>query len=56
MRYVRFELFKGTFKSAEKLCAEAAEFASSLEPQALIGMSVTHEGTVIVWYRSQHQA
>jgi hypothetical protein len=51
MRFVRFKIFGGAFKNREKLCEEAAEFASSLDEKALINVTATGD-SVIVWYRS----
>ena len=50
---VRFQLFKSTFSSWETLLAEAAAFASQLEPGQLISVSHSADqgkGVVVVWY------
>jgi hypothetical protein len=49
---VRFKIFRGTFKSWEKLFQDAAAFASTLRGGRLIGISHSSdsEGVVTVWY------
>ena len=52
---VRHRLFKGTFKSWESLCDEAAAFATSIGRERLIGISTAlgdtgGEGVIFVWY------
>ena len=53
--YVRFEVFKSSFKSWESLFAEAAAFAESVGREHLIGISHSEDqskGVVTVWYWS----
>lgn len=50
---VRFEIFRGTFKSWDELFQQAAEFASHIGPDRLIGISHScdnNDGVVTVWY------
>jgi rubrerythrin len=50
---VQYKLFRATFKSWEKLCAEAADFAGSLSREQVISVSHSSdggEGLVVVWY------
>ena len=49
----RFEIFRGTLKSWDKLLGEAAEFASGIGRDRLIGISHSAdsgEAVVVVWY------
>jgi hypothetical protein len=52
---VRHRLFRGTFKSWDALCEEAAAFATTVGKERLINVSVSqgdtgHEGVIFVWY------
>ena len=50
---VKFEIFTSIMKSWDKLCAEAAAFASDKGRERLISVSVSedhNEGVIIVWY------
>ena len=50
---VKFELFKSLVKSWDKLCAEAAAFASEKGKERLITISVSGDdgkGVIVVWY------
>jgi hypothetical protein len=50
---VKFELFKSMVKSWDKLCAEAAAFASEKGRERLITIAVSgndSSGLVVVWY------
>lgn len=50
---VRFEVFRGTWSSWNDLFQQAAEFASRIGRDRLIGISHScdnHEGVVTVWY------
>ena len=50
---VKFELFTSMVKSWDKLCAEAAAFASEKGEERLITISVAGEnnkGEIVVWY------
>jgi len=50
---VRFEIFESSIKSWPTLFTEAAEFASQIGPERLIGISHSQEsnrGVVAVWY------
>lgn len=54
---VKYKYFKSDFKSWDTLFDEAAEFASTVSPERLIGISHSHGGTtiggtgvVVVWY------
>jgi hypothetical protein len=50
---VKFEYFERTFATWDTLFAEAAEFATQVRPERLIGISHSHEGdegVVTVWY------
>ncbi len=52
---VNFRVFRGHFKSIDALCDEASMFASRLEPENLISISHSQNGSqksVIVWYRT----
>jgi len=51
---VKYEVFyAGAFKRSKDTMDLAVEFASTLEPQQVISISVTPEGKVIVWYRER---
>ena len=55
---VKFEIFRGTFKSWELLFTEAAEFASALGAGRLISISHSeddNDGVVTVWYWSDEK-
>ena len=48
-------LFKGTFRSWEELCDEAAAFATTVGTDRLINISVSQadtggQGVIFVWY------
>ena len=50
---VKFELFKSLVKSWDKLCAEAAAFASEKGKDRLITISMSGDdgkGVIVVWY------
>jgi len=50
---IKFETFRSSWSSWEKLLANAAEFANSLAPDRLINISHSAdsgEGVVVVWY------
>jgi hypothetical protein len=52
---VRHRLFKSAFGSWEKLCDEAAAFASTIGRDRLINVSVSQgdtggQGVIFVWY------
>jgi hypothetical protein len=50
---VRFEVFRGTFASWDTLFQQAAEFASQIGQDRLIGISHScdkGDGVVTVWY------
>jgi len=50
---VKCELFKSMVKSWDKLCAEAAAFASEKGKDRLITLSVSgtdSSGLIVVWY------
>ncbi len=50
---VEFRMFRGTIKPWEELFREAAQFASTLRPEELIGISHSedgNDGVVAVWY------
>ena len=52
---VRYEVFRGTFASWDKLFEDAAAFASRVGPERLITISHsedTDDGVVCVWYWS----
>lgn len=57
MKYaVKFELFKSSTKSWEKMCAAAAEFANATGPERIINISMSEDhgkGVVVVWYRGE---
>ena len=51
---VKFEVFKSSLKSWEKLCAEAAAFATEKGADRIINISMSEDhskGVVVVWYR-----
>jgi len=51
---VKFELFRSTMKSWEKLCAEAAAFATAKGAERIINISMSEDhskGVIVVWYR-----
>ena len=51
---VKFELFRSTMKSWEKLCAEAAAFATGKGAERIINISMSEDhskGVIVVWYR-----
>ena len=55
-KQVRFEVFRGTFKSWETLFQEAAEFASKIGPERLITIGHSEDeqdGVIAVWYWSE---
>ena len=52
---VRHKLFEAHFKSWEKLCEEAAAFATTIGKDRLINISVSQadtggKGVIFVWY------
>ena len=50
---VRYRMFRGTIQPWDELFCEAAEFASTLRPEELIGISHSedsNDGVVAVWY------
>jgi hypothetical protein len=50
---VQHRLFRSTIKSWEKLCREAAEFATTVGKDRLINISVAQGdtgGVIFVWY------
>jgi hypothetical protein len=49
---VRFECFRGQFSSWDTVCAQAAEFANRVGSERIINISHSHDGIVVVWYRS----
>ncbi len=52
---VRFKVFRSSFSSWQSLFEEAAEFATQVGPDWLIGLSHSedqNEGVVTVWYWS----
>ena len=52
---VKFEVFKSSTKSWNKLCAEAAAFATATGPERIINISMSEDhskGVVVVWYRA----
>jgi hypothetical protein len=52
-KQVKFEVFRGTFKSWEALFQEAAEFASKIGPERLITIGHSEDeqdGVIAVWY------
>lgn len=57
MKYVvKFELFKSSTKSWEKMCADAAAFATATGPDRVINISMSEDhgkGVVVVWYRGE---
>jgi len=52
MMRVEFKEFRASFKTWKDLFSEAAEFATTLDPQRLINISHSGEGEglVCVWY------
>jgi hypothetical protein len=55
-QHVRYEVFRGTFASWEKLLTQAAAFASRIGSDRLISISHSEDkddGVVVVWYWSQ---
>ena len=51
---VRFEMFRSSTKSWEKMCAEAAAFATAKGPDRIINISMSEDhskGVIVVWYR-----
>jgi hypothetical protein len=51
---VKFEVFKSSTKSWEKMCAEAAAFATAKGPDRIINISMSEDhskGVIVVWYR-----
>ena len=52
-RTVQYRVFRGTFSTWDTLFADAAEFATQLEPGRLISISHSEDkddGVVAVWY------
>ena len=50
---VKFEIFKSSVKSWQKLCAEAAAFASNIGRERLVNIAVAEDqtkGVIVVWY------
>ena len=50
---VDYKMFRGTLITWEELFAQAAEFASTLTPEELIGISHSedsNDGVVVVWF------
>ncbi|HLA89059.1 MAG TPA: hypothetical protein VJL28_01355 [Gemmatimonadaceae bacterium] len=53
MKTVQFRKFRGTFRSWDKIFAEAASFATEIGPDRLISISHSEDksdGVVAVWY------
>jgi hypothetical protein len=51
---VKFQLFKSSVKSWEKLCADAAAFATAKGHDRVINISMSEDhskGVIVVWYR-----
>ncbi|WP_425616478.1 hypothetical protein NA78x_000124 [Anatilimnocola sp. NA78] len=49
----RFKLFQSSFNSWPTMCAEVAEFLTSIGPDKVIGVSHSQEssvGVITVWY------
>jgi hypothetical protein len=57
MQYeIKFDVFRSSLKSWEKLCAEAAAFATEKGPDRIINISMSEDhskGVVVVWYRGE---
>jgi hypothetical protein len=52
---VKFEVFKSSLKSWDKLCAEAAAFATATGADRIINISMSEDnakGVIVVWYRA----
>jgi len=50
---IRFEIFRSSFRSWDKLLSDAAEFANNLQPDRFINICHSeddNEGVVVVWY------
>jgi hypothetical protein len=50
---VKYEIFRGSFESWDSLFSDAAEFASQISRDRLIGISHSEDknnGVVTVWY------
>lgn len=54
-RMVRYEIFRGAFSKWETVFAQAAEFASRIDPERLIGISHSQDEVVAVWYWSSEE-
>jgi hypothetical protein len=53
VKRVDFRIFRGTFSTWNSLCAEAAEFASTIGRQNLINISHSEDdddGVITVWF------
>ena len=51
---VKFELFKSSMKSWQKICEEAAAFATAKGAERIINISMSEDhskGVIVVWYR-----
>ena len=51
---VKFEVFRSTLKSWEKLCGEAAAFATAKGPDRIVSISMSEDnskGVIVVWFR-----
>jgi hypothetical protein len=51
---VKFQVFKSSTKSWDKLCAEAAAFATAKGPDRIINIAMSEDhgkGVIVVWYR-----
>lgn len=57
MKYaVKFEIFRSSTKSWDKMCAEAAAFATETGPERIINISMSEDhskGVIVVWYRGE---
>jgi len=56
MMQVKFEVFRGVFSTWQTLFAQAAEFATRIGKERLIGISHSDDhsdGIVTVWYWSE---
>ena len=49
---VRFECFRGQLSTWDTVCTQAADYANRVGPDRIINISHSHDGIVVVWYRS----
>ena len=52
---VTYQIFRSWWPRYEKMCDEAAQFASQIGPERLINITTEEGGAVTVWYWSDEE-